>query len=323
MVKVKQLGISLLEILIAIVLGMIVSIGMYELLISHLANYHYVEQLIQVQEKGRVLSELLQSDIRTAGYIGCAKLSSSFSLIQHQNNSAISFSMQNVLKGYSPHSLHDLPQLNSTDLDPDSDILMIKKMSVESSELISSIVNPFQLIVTTTIEFKPNDIAIIADCRHADIFKVEKVTPDRNKQYQILQTDHALRHYQWGANVGLLQSDVFYIANTHRVNFEGQAIYAMYLLDIYGQKYELADGVNKMKIRYGLFEEQKKTLHDELFNETLDWAKVRSIKISLLLSSIERVYSQPELYYFFDPMWQGIDRRLFRQWDVWVMIRER
>ena len=64
-------GFSLVELLIALVLGVILINGVGYLLLSANKTYALQDQLIRLQENGRSAIELLTQDIRMSAYTGC------------------------------------------------------------------------------------------------------------------------------------------------------------------------------------------------------------------------------------------------------------
>src|SRR5690606_30860013 len=64
-------GISLVELLIAMALGLMLSLGVIQVFDSHRVSYRTQEALSQVQESARVAMAVLSRDIRLAGFWGC------------------------------------------------------------------------------------------------------------------------------------------------------------------------------------------------------------------------------------------------------------
>jgi type IV pilus assembly protein PilW len=71
-IKNKQQGMTLIEILIALVLGSFLLAGIYKIFLSSNQNYRMQEGLSRMQESGRFAMEFISRDIRMAGYQGCS-----------------------------------------------------------------------------------------------------------------------------------------------------------------------------------------------------------------------------------------------------------
>jgi len=69
--RARQAGLSLVELMVALVLGLLLSAGVITIFISAKQDYQVQDAVSQVQENGRFSLEFLSSDIRMAGYTGC------------------------------------------------------------------------------------------------------------------------------------------------------------------------------------------------------------------------------------------------------------
>jgi len=67
----KQYGLSLVELLISITLGLILIAGVTQMLLGTKLTFNSQKALSRVQENGRLAIEFMSKDIRMAGYIGC------------------------------------------------------------------------------------------------------------------------------------------------------------------------------------------------------------------------------------------------------------
>ncbi len=66
-----QAGISLVEIMVAMTLSLILTLGVSQIYMSSKQSYRLQEAQSRLQESGRLALELLSDDIRQAGYLGC------------------------------------------------------------------------------------------------------------------------------------------------------------------------------------------------------------------------------------------------------------
>jgi len=73
--KNKQQGMTLIEILIALVLGLFLLAGIFQIFLSSKQSYRMQENMSRMQENGRFAMEFLSRDIRMAGYQGCSAAS--------------------------------------------------------------------------------------------------------------------------------------------------------------------------------------------------------------------------------------------------------
>ncbi|WP_295803175.1 PilW family protein [uncultured Microbulbifer sp.] len=88
----KQQGISLVELMISITIGLILMTGVVQLFLSSRATFSTQQALSRVQETGRLAMEFLADDIRMAGYMGCMSRNMSFtSTLKDQSSFAFNF----------------------------------------------------------------------------------------------------------------------------------------------------------------------------------------------------------------------------------------
>lgn len=74
----KQRGLSLIEMLIAITLGLILIAGVIQMFLSSRVVFSTQQAISRVQEGGRLAVEFMSRDIRMAGYMGCASRDTPF-----------------------------------------------------------------------------------------------------------------------------------------------------------------------------------------------------------------------------------------------------
>jgi type IV pilus assembly protein PilW len=68
--KIRQLGLSLIELMIAMVIGLLLLGGLIQIYLSSKQSYNAQEQLARMQESGRFAMDLITRDLRRAGYWG-------------------------------------------------------------------------------------------------------------------------------------------------------------------------------------------------------------------------------------------------------------
>ena len=88
----KQQGISLVELMISITIGLILMTGVVQLFLSSRATFSTQQALSRVQETGRLAMEFLADEIRMAGYMGCMSRNMNFtSTLKDQSSFEFSF----------------------------------------------------------------------------------------------------------------------------------------------------------------------------------------------------------------------------------------
>lgn len=119
-----------------------------------------------------------------------------------------------------------------------------------------------------------------------------------------------------------IEKYAFFISETSRKNQLGKKIYALYESPIWGDKTELIPNVVDMRIYYGVADTNEQNVKAYLSaDEILDWKRVKSVEIALLLSSEMPVLSQPESVEFMGKVLPK-SRYLQKQWHYYIQLRE-
>lgn len=206
-------GFSLVELMVAIVIGLIITIGVVQIFSANRATYQLDEGLARAQENGRFAIEFLAQDIRHAGYLGCnrdvirtgpsqAKINEPFNFLGGSVSSqrypvrgirgfeynapptgigntypAGTFPISNTVAGWSPAL--DATLLPATGAQPGSDVLVVERMIPNSWTLVPPFANADNVFLNPDFANKVNvdDILLISDCDNSAIFQVTNITP--------------------------------------------------------------------------------------------------------------------------------------------------
>ena len=293
-----QIGTTLVELLIAITLGLFLLSGLILLYINHKTTYQFNEGISRLQENGRTAIHWLVQDIRMAGYIGCPRLNDVRLKIAD-------FSTQTRLAGWHAHnstSTLSYPTVIDKIAAINSDVVLIQTAGNKA-------IKPNFL----KNDFERGAQLIIADCNKAEIF-----TLAANKNFNLTND------YQNNAEIRQLHKIIYYVAKSQRNNKTGQSIYALYRRDLNAPPTvpnELSEGVENMQITYGLLDEAGEVNYLPA-NNVADWGKVKSVKVALLLNSIEPILDNSQSYMFNKKMYQATDHLYRKEWDVLITLRE-
>lgn len=202
-------GFSLIEIMIALVLGTILILGLTQVFAASRSSYALSEGLSRVQENGRFAIDYLQRDLRMVGHFGCAndqfRLQRNGLLDSHLA-AAGPLDFSRSIQGYeaddtgpgatitlltdaeiqSPGSWSGTPALpafisgaNPAPL-PDSDVLVVRFLSGEGVPVTTVsaagiTVDPVKWNVLTQGGVANPALFGIADCTYADVFQATTV----------------------------------------------------------------------------------------------------------------------------------------------------
>ena len=213
-----------------------------------------------------------------------------------------------------------------------SDILVIRYLEPITLNLANNMMDSNDQIAIPSgkITFKADDIVFISDCEESDIFKATNGTSGNFIKHSTASntTDSLSKAFQTDAQVGRLQTVIYYIKDTGRVNETNQPILSLYRQMTDGSEEEVIPGVENMQVEYGL-----DTTGDnnpdtyataDLVDTGNNWHQVRSVKLVLLHNSIEEVSPDPIPYIFNGVMYTTpTDRVIRKQWMHYINLRNR
>jgi type IV pilus assembly protein PilW len=203
-------GFSLVELMIALLIGLIIAIGVVQIFSATRATYQLDESLARAQENGRFALEFLSQDVRHAGYAGCKRDTSvtifnnlalpvtaglplvgisgaeySAQLTGYGDTYTLAASPTNTTAGWTPAltSVAGVPggtlAVAATGALPGTDVLALQRMVPNSWALAAPYITPDKVFIDPTFanEVKDGDILMVADCRNAVAFMVTTILP--------------------------------------------------------------------------------------------------------------------------------------------------
>lgn len=319
----KIAGLSLVELMVALTIGLIILAALVRLFATSRSTYTLEEGLARVQESGRFAMEFMAQDIRMAGYAGCsANLSSSVvnNLVSPSANATI-FNPDGIV-GYKPScttcsgALSEWPGLPSSyfptggsNISPigGTDILVIQRGDTVSAQLsadLTTTADSVAILSDTALASTPlvaNDVLMISNCQNADVFKATSVTPsggtttvahttgntgnDLSMAYKVLTSPQVMKLVTRIYFIGRRGNDANNVPSLYRKELTNGSLTAQ----------ELVEGVQTMKLVYG-----EDTDSDGVANiyrapaSVGSWRNVMAVRIGMLVSTSGNVEQQPD-----------------------------
>ncbi len=278
--KPPEMGFSLVELMVAMLIGLIILAAVVQIFVGSNATYRLDEGLARVQEGARFSMDYLAKDIRMAGYMGCnSKLSGAEigNIVKNPNQSHL-FSSGGIF-GYryicaAPSSCTGglaeweppLPSdyFGAGEVRMGSDVIVINRGSELGTSLTGNL-SPsnanIKVVATAAIvgEIKDNDILMVSDCKAADIFRVTNINPSSSSG--VLNIVHAgtgntappLLTHKYGDDARLMKlvTRVYYVGASAT---PGETSLFRKELGTGGalNPEELVEGVEALKILYGI-----------------------------------------------------------------------
>lgn len=349
----RQKGLSLIELMIAVTLGLILMTGVMQVFLSSKTVFSSQQALSRVQETGRLGIEFLSRDIRMAGYMGCATRVVGMEITNTLNNSTkVLYDFASAVNGYTDETLPSgtITQTVITDTD-----VLVVRSAAGSGAQISKNNNSGEVFITKVGDIEvgaciggkdrisgvcETDIVVVSDCEKSRVFQVSNITVGAGADADKVNVVHsnaamtpgnaypswggatadASETFAPGAELLAATTNIYFIAN-------GVSGRPSLWQNTNGISLELLEGVDDISILYGV-----DTNEDYVPNEYVsagevaatEWPKVVAVKIELLVTSIEdNVLPEKQKYTFADEEKTPDDRRLRQVFTATVGIRSR
>jgi len=343
-----QRGLSLIELMIAVTLGIFISGGIIQLFVNSKQSYRVQENLSRLQENGRFAMEFITRDIRAAGYFGCLNnLVDIENELKDQTNNA--WDITTSLSGYdnvsSTFSIFDGVVENT-------DVIVMRGLSDSSSPLISPFSNSSQMFVDSNFndDCPPDkddtchigEILMVTDCSQGTIFQstntsdiaggsgVNVVHSSNNTSTPGNAPPSIFtKSYGVGSEIARLNTFGYYIrlnAANRPSLYRSRLVASLSATNALSAE-ELVEGIENMQILYGEDTDNDKTPNYYVPAGTagLNMDNVVSVRVSLLATTLEdNIATQAVPYTIFSgvPIAPG-DRKIRRVFTSTIAVRNR
>jgi|APLak6261669570_1056073.scaffolds.fasta_scaffold00084_7 type IV pilus assembly protein PilW len=338
----RQTGMTLVEIMIALLIGAFLLGGVLQIFINTRQSYRMQENLSRLQENGRFAMEFISRDLRMAGYMGCASLGSltpNF-IATPQNppnsNPAVNpltaltaiVGSNNIANNWSTAACSASNQcVANTDAvtiqyGGSCDGYLTGNMGTNNANI--------QISAANTCNIKQYDTVLISDCSAADVFiDTSNDVPNAVKQTiahaQNQNSDNKLsKVYGPDAEVFVFRTYSYFI----RTGASGQP--ALWRLNNSKaadatNPVELLEGIENIQILYGEDTDADGAANYYVpANSVVNLANVISMRINVLVvTPDDNIASQPRAYTFNGTTTTPTDRRLRRVFTSTLAVRNR
>lgn len=334
-VIIKQHGFTLVELMVAMTIGLLLLGGVIAILTATHQTYRVNEALARMQENARYAFQLLSRDIRMVGYFGCA--GNGIPTVNTLNNATDFFwRLGQALEGFEATSMTAwTPALPDSGAIPSPlggrDIIVVRGIDGKETKVLSHPGgNPpgsADLKVTVGSGLKENHIVLVTDCQAAAIFQITNFNTSSGQDNIVHNTGGTNTPGNATKELGkeFTGGELIKIATRS---------YFIRMIDDWPALYhkigtndaeELVRGVENLQIEYG--EDLDGNWTADIYRSAdavADWGKVVSVRVSLLMQSIENnIASQPQSYTFNGTTTTPTDRRLRQAFTTVVALRNR
>jgi type IV pilus assembly protein PilW len=314
-----QTGFSLVELMVAITIGLIIVAAASEIFLRSHATYQVDEGMARVQENARFAMDYLHKDIRMAGYLGCNSRLFADNKVNNIVKPASQVTLFNTggLRGYRYQCTSSCsgnlsewePALPSEfftngEVKTQSDVIIINRGSDLDTSLWGNLApdngniqlnNPSQI----RNEIAVNDILLISDCSGADVFRATNV--GQGAQTTIAHsssgnTDSKLsKSYGPDGRLMKLVTRAYYVKDSATDNEPGLYRKELGTGGALTAGQELVGGVEAIKILYGVDTAGTGSIAQFVPpNSVGDWTKVIGVRLGFIARTPGTVDTQQD-----------------------------
>ncbi len=323
----KQSGFSLLELILSLTISAFLVLGVIKLYSASSNAFRSQGYLGQLIENGRAGSEIMSRAIRLSRYWGCTGIEDASVTIHLGGVSAT----QQGIVGIDPGN-GDPDEITVYQADDDLSVSVLDIDDPANADPNPDPISSTALIhVALNSGFKGGDFAVLNDCIQGDVFKITSDPVVSGGVDTLAMAECGIsctQEYEAApATLQRVKRTRFYIANN------GSNVPSLYMQENGGTAMELIEGVEDMQIYYG------EDIDDDgnanryvrpaviMAACTADgnsqcWRGIASVRISLLLRSIEDGVTQsPQTYTFDGSSVTATDNYLRREYISVIALR--
>lgn len=312
----RQHGVTLIEMMIGLVLGLLVMAGIFQIYLANRRSFVLADALSNRQEAVRYVATVLSRDARMAGYFGCLRRGGVITNTLNVAANDFRYQYGRYIDGFDangaawtpalPGVLTPSPAPPPDPVVPGTDVLtlrgtfgpevyIVREMPNTSADLKSNPVDPAPLA--------DGDIVMVTDCARAAIFQITQYNLDNtgapNAHFGNIvhnigaatepgnRTKDLERRYPVGSQIVRIDTITYFIRNS--TNGSGPALWRRIEGDNPAER-ELAEGIENLQILYGVDNDGDRT--PEIYQTAAgvdagnNWAGVVTVRVALLVAGI-------------------------------------
>ncbi|WP_262966491.1 PilW family protein [Methylobacter psychrophilus] len=337
--KFYQTGMTLIELMIALLIGAFLLGGVIQIFIGSQQTYRMLENLSRLQENGRFALDFLARDIRMAGFLGCSDSITPNVIIDPKNPNpnplppTLSFATahailgdNNIVNNWNTNACGTNACITGTDA------VTFYSGSSCGGQLTGNMASNnanIQINAANTCNISAYDVLIISDCSAADIFIASSASSGSGTQTiahaNNQNTDNKLSK-AYGADAEIF---AFNASSTYFIRADASGQPALWRFNnakavTIDNPVELIEGVENMQVLYGaMTNSTPPNYYYTTANNVADMAKVVSVRISLLLASDDNITVQSVPYTYNGTTTTPTDRKIRHVLTTTIALRNR
>lgn len=292
----KQLGLTLTEIMVALLVSLILLSGVVKLYSGTKASYRTGESLSRIQENARFTLDIMTRDIRQAGFQGCTS-NIDVNII---SSSPVAQNINTGTAGYEYSGGAWTPALPA-DISGNAvigDVFTVSSASSTDVNVASlSPPNANVKITHNNIGIAKNDMVFVTDCQTADLFTVTN-NPGTNGGNITLThangtniTNRLSKEYDTDATVMRFVSTSYFIGLNNGMRTLFRTING-------SAPQPLVEGIEDMQVLYGInaSDPEPTTVEQYVTGDNIGGATVMTVRVSILVTGNEEVALEARTY---------------------------
>lgn len=288
-----QRGISLVEIMVALLIGMLLIAAVIQLFVANKQTFRATESLSRLQENARFALEVMRQDIRETAYTGCPASGDLTNLLQNNSVWWEDFG-DGTIQGYDGTTAFPGQSFGTAvgERTAGTDAVALLKTGGDRYRVLSHTAGSAQMTLDRAPDLEAGSIVVVCDAKRIAILQLTSVSGSTITFAASGSTPGntgALTHdFGQDAEVAEYLPTAYYVGAA--TGGSGQALYR-YRLDVSGATAtpvaeELIDEVDDLQLHYGL-DSDADNLVDTYQDASgvSDWTEVVSTRVNLLFRS--------------------------------------
>lgn len=293
---------SLLELMLALGLGLFLIAGVVNAFLSNKDTIRVETSLARLQENGRMALDLIAKDVRDAMYLGCGSGGSGPEVMARHVSYRGVAGFERTASAWSPPlpaSLASLDDSGAIDNRVGSDVLRLQHAGAIGAGLNpSAAVLPAAAAVSIASNptcLEAGDRVVIAGCRGSHLFEItnDPACGGSATTLEYAASANAVTRiapgYSTGDDILAFFDKTWFVADTGRRRTGREIpVYSLYRRTN-GASEEMVEGVEYLQVQYGQLLDTGNMRYVSAGDAGLDWSEVAALRIALLLRSYEPV----------------------------------
>jgi type IV pilus assembly protein PilW len=307
----QERGFNLVELMVAMTIGLIILAAVSTLFVSSRTTYRAQDSMARLQENARFAMHFLTKDLRLAGYYGCMdEITPQAINVTVNNPTSFSYNAQTPIEGldgaagtpswYPSGAAAALPVSAAAGSDAVALRFADPNMTVDIADEMPN--TSAEIKVSSVSAFSQGDVIMISDCSSADVMQVTQVqTASTHLQHAPGGADPA-KQPPWPGNATQKLQKAYGPPGAQIMHFVTRRYYvatgasgnpALFRDQNGGPGQELVEGVEMIKILYG-----RDTNSDRVpdryvkagstdLDAAEEWSSVVSVRVGVLLRTLE------------------------------------